>query len=269
MMHVAVTTSRQPKQMDLRRAERYARALAMPYVPRRGASLEKVRQTAEEALGQSVVGVLVVRWPQLSIWTPQGTLQYHPNMALHRVAALRRGEPDVMVQVMELQPGERVLDCTAGLASDAVVASHAVGKQGQVVCLESEAPLALLLKVGLRHYPGQGVTLTQAMRRVRVRCVDYNDALATYAPASFAVVYFDPMFTSPVEASRGIAPLRPLANHAPLTTKAIVKASRLATRMVVVKEQRNGPLQTLLEWDEIRGGRNSGIVYLVKRVGSR
>jgi 16S rRNA (guanine1516-N2)-methyltransferase len=268
-MQVAVTTTRQPKQVDIRRAERYALALATSYIPRRDNSLIKVMHTAEEELNQPVEGVLVVRWPELSIWTPQGTLQYHPNMALHRVAALRRGEPDVMVQVMELRPNDKVLDCTAGLASDAVVASHAVGEAGQVVCLESEAPLALLLKVGLRHYPGQGVTLTQAMRRVRVRHVDYNNALQTYAPASFDVVYFDPMFASPVEASRGIAPLRPLANHAPLTASAIAQASVVARRLVVAKDQRNGPLHSLLDWDEIRGGRNSGITYLIKRVGDR
>jgi hypothetical protein len=265
-MNIAVTTSRRPTSGDEKRAGRYAQALHSVYIPRRGNSFPDILTLAGEASGQSFGGILVVRWPLLEIWTPIGMLQYHPGMALHRVAGLRRRDPDTMVTAMELQPGDRVLDCTAGLASDAVVASYAVGPQGRVECLESEASIALLLKAGLRNYPGQGLELTNAMRRVHVRLAEYRQALHCYPPASFDVVYFDPMFTAPVQESSSIAPLRPLANYTALSVEAIDQATRVARRYVVVKDRRDGELTQITHWDDIRGGRKSRVQYLIRSV---
>lgn len=263
-MDVAVTTSRRPSYQDVRRARRYARVLYTPYLPREGRSLAALLEAASWEASRPLAGLLVVRQPELVVWTPQGLLCYHPGMALHRVAALRRGQADTMVAAMELAPGHSVLDCTAGLASDAVVASHAVGVAGRVEALESVAVLALLLKVGLWCYPGQGPALTAAMRRVRVRHCEYTRYLRACNPKSFDVVYFDPMFASPIEESCGIAPLRPLADYAPLTEEAVELACRVARRLVVAKDRRYGPLQEATYWDEVRGGRNSRVVYLVR-----
>lgn len=263
-MQVVVTTTRRPTEVDIHRARHYARALHTPFVERGGLSFPAVLNTAAQTAGQEFGGALVVHWPTLSIWTPTGILQYHPGMALHRVASLRRGAPDTMVDAMQLHRGDRVLDCTAGLASDAVVAAYAVGAEGKVIGLESVAAVALLLKVGLARYPGQGPELTAAMRRVHVRHADYHQALAQYPAASFDVVYFDPMFTAPVQESSGIAPLRPLADHAPLSASALQEACRVARRCVVVKERRDGPLATVLPWDRIHGGRKSRIAYLIR-----
>lgn len=268
LMRVAVTTSRRPSNRALRRAERYAHALGVPFLSRKGRSFADLLTEATGLMRQPPAGFLVVREPELVVWTHEGILQYHPNMALHRVAALRRGEADTMVSAMELQPGDRFLDCTAGLASDAVVASYAVGPVGRVVALESVAVLSLLLKVGLARYPAQGAALTAAMRRVRVRHCEHTRFLSFCAPHSFDVVYFDPMFDDPVRESHGIAPLRPLADYAPLSMEALELGRQVATRMVVVKERRNGPLQTQLSWDDVRGGRKSRIVYLVKQATS-
>lgn len=264
-MDVTVTTSRRPTPTDIRRARAYARALHVPYVPRAGRSLPSIVEIAAQALQHPVVGALIVREEELSAWTPQGVLFYHPGMALHRVAALRRGEGDSMVEAMQLRPGDSVLDCTAGLASDAVVCAHVVGPTGRVVGLESEGVLALLLKVGLSQYPGQGPTLTTAMRRVRIRHAEHTQFLASCTPRSFDVVYFDPMFSEPVTSSHSIAPLRPLANYAPLTSETLELASAVARRLVVVKDRRGGPLHTSMHWDAIRGGRRSRIVYLLRQ----
>lgn len=219
---------------------------------------------AAEKLQHPVSGALIVREEELSVWTPQGLLLYHPGMALHRVAALRRGENDSLVDAMGLRPGDSVLDCTAGLASDAVVCAHAVGSTGRVVALESVGVLALLLKVGLSQYPGQGPTLTAAMRRVRIRHAEHTQFLSSCTPKSFDVVYFDPMFAQPVTSSQGMAPLRPLANHVPLTSEALELASVVARRVVVVKDRRDGPLHTHMSWDAVHGGSRRRVVYLLR-----
>lgn len=264
-MNVAVTTSRRPTSVNIRRAKGYARALGVPFVPREGRSLVDTVQIGAKHHSDPLVGALVVG-EELTVWTPEGALFYHPGMALHRVAALRRGESDTMVEALRLRPGDEVLDCTAGLASDAVVSSHVVGPTGRVVALESVGVLALLLKVGLRCYPGQGPALTAAMRRVRVRHCEYTRYLSSCAPKSFDVVYFDPMFAQPVEESKDMAPLRPLADHSPLTETALRLACRVARRLVGVKDRRHGPLHTGCEWDDIGGGKKSRVVYLVRYV---
>ncbi|MGI6083345.1 MAG: class I SAM-dependent methyltransferase [Limnochordia bacterium] len=264
-MDVAVTTSRRSTPVDIRRATRYARALHVPYIPRAGHSLAQVIELAAQSLQRPVTGTLVVTEERLSVWTPGvGVLYYHPGMAHHRVAALRRGGSDHMVEAMQLRPGDHVLDCTAGLASDAVVCAHVVGPTGRVLALESVGVLALLLKEGLSHYSGDSKALNAAMRRVRVRHIDHREFLASCQPASFDIVYFDPMFSEPVAASHGIAPLRPLANYAPLTDETLSMASTVARRCVVVKDRRDGPLHSDREWDDIRGGRRSRVVYLLQ-----
>ncbi len=261
MNTIAVTTTRRPLPADERRAARYAAALRTPYFPRQGASFPTLQNRATELTGLPCPGLLVVAQRTVSIWTPQGMLAYHPGMALHRVAALRRGEPDAMVLAMQLRTGEALLDCTAGLAADAVVASHAVGPRGQVTALESVAALALMLKTGLRHYAGQGPTLTAAMRRVRIRHARHQDFLAACPAQSFDVVYFDPMFAQPVAASSGIAPLRPLADYSQVTAATLAMARRVARRLVVVKDRQDGPYTRHLHWDDIVGGRHSRICY--------
>lgn len=260
-MNIAVTTTRNPAPGDEHRAKHYAAALHAPFVSRQGASFAAAAERAAASTGQPCESLLVVTGRKVSIWGPEGMLTYHPGMALHRVAGLRRGEPDTMVEAMRLTPGDTVLDCTAGLAADAVVAACAVGPAGRVLALESIAPLALLLKVGLRHYPGQGSELTAAMRRVRVRHCRHEDHLAACPPGSFDIVYFDPMFAQPVAGSTSIAPLRPLADHTPLTQVTLAAAQRVARRYVVVKDRSDGPYVQGRQWDDISGGRRSRIVY--------
>lgn len=52
---------------------------------------------------------------------------------------LRNGEPDTLLALAGVRPGDRIVDCTAGLGSDAIVFAFAVGDEGTVVALESAA----------------------------------------------------------------------------------------------------------------------------------
>jgi len=264
---VLVTTSRRPGEAETKRAVRYAKALHTHYLEREAApSWSELWRCGESLLGRPPKGFVVVGKGQLFIQTPIGPLHYHPGMALHRVAALRRGEADIMTTtVMHLEPGDRVLDCTAGLGADAVTAAYAVGPAGRVTALERIGALALLLKVGLKTYGGDNRALISAMRRVRVRHASYQDYLARCRPGEYDIVYFDPMFTKPVAGSSGIAPLRTVADHSQLTGDVLQMAGQIARRAVVVKDRYGGYYMTKWTWDEIIGGRHSRIVYCLRR----
>ena len=55
-------------------------------------------------------------------------------MAVLRVQRLKKHESDHFSAALALKPGMRVLDCTMGLASDAVVASFITGWDRNCLC---------------------------------------------------------------------------------------------------------------------------------------
>lgn len=89
--------------------------------------------------------------------------------------------------------------------------------------------------------------------------------LESLPPDSFDAVYFDPMFEHPVEGSSNMVPMRPAADHRPLTRSVIEKALKAAP-LVVVKE-RSRQFLTELGAQEIQGGRYSRIKYgIIRRI---
>ena len=196
-------------------------------------------------------------------WTDGGHFTYHPGMAVPRMKQIKDGEPEMLVQVAGIRPGDRILDCTMGMASDAVVIAFAAGETGHVTSLESSPLIYAITRYGLKHWPTGSWRMKEAMGRIQPVHTDYEDYLAELtgngAEQQYDIIYFDPMFERPVMESSGIAPLRREANYAPLTQDALERARRAAKRRVVVKH-RAGTLQSLT-FDEILGGRYSAIAY--------
>lgn len=158
-----------------------------------------------------------------------------------------------------LRPAESVLDCTLGLASDALVAARTVGHSGHVVGVESSRALAALAEEGLKHYRSGPLACP-----IEVRHADSRTLLTELPDKSFDVVLFDPMFTQPQKASGALDILRRFADHTPLTQPTIERARRVARRAVVIKAGRRSddlrqwgiePLPAArharLEWDRI------------------
>ena len=81
------------------------------------------------------------------------------------------------------------------------------------------------------------------------------------------MVYFDPLFGEPVEASSGMQPLRPLADSQPLADETICEARRVARCCVVIKERRDAALWSDLSVHEVVGGKSSSIAYGILRTG--
>ena len=137
---------------------------------------------------------------------------------------------------MHLSPGQRVLDCTVGLAADALLASHAVGETGKVIGLEASLPLWFLTSRGVISYKSQIPELVQDLQRIEIIHAEASAFLKTLPENSFDAVYFDPMFRQPVRKSSEMVPLRPLAFPEPLTLEMVELALKAAPR-VVIKER--------------------------------
>ncbi|WP_240633058.1 class I SAM-dependent methyltransferase [Paenibacillus montanisoli] len=166
-------------------------------------------------------------------------LYFHPSMAYVRVKRMRKGEADPLIALTGCQPGDRVIDCTAGLGSDAIVFAYGVGPQGQVTALESEQMLYTVVREGLKTYETEHEDVNEAFRRIEMRNMNHLEYLSRLPDKSADIVYFDPMFRKPMHDSSALQPLRGLANNAALTEESVRQAVRVARKMVVLKEHKD------------------------------
>jgi len=227
-----VTTGSKPSAEMIAQAKSLADELGGRYVHRRAQTLRGI------ARGSGDDRLLVVTPEGLRYYEgEEPPLFFHPSMAFVRVKRLRRGERDPLVDVSGVRPGDAVLDCTAGLASDAIVFSYAAGAAGSVTAFESEPVLAAVVRDGLRRYATGLPDVDEALRRIRVETRRHEQALAELPDDSYDIVYFDPMFRSAIEESSAIGAFRGLANPDALTAGSVAHAVRVARRAVVLKEQ--------------------------------
>jgi 16S rRNA (guanine1516-N2)-methyltransferase len=253
-----VTTSRRPGATAAAEAEGWAERLGVRCVSRCGRSISMLCRE------DGVAGVLVISSakPPTFVSADRGIHYFfHPGMALTRVRNIRRGMGDPMITAIELGEGDTVLDCTLGRGADAIVASYVVGARGRVVGLESSPLLAELTIEGLRTYEPPSEAVAAAMRAIDARQGDHLDFLQAAEARSFDVVYFDPIFGEPVEASSAMQPLRPLADDRPLAPEAVEEARRVARRAVVIKERPDAELWQQLGVRHFAGGKKSSIAY--------
>lgn len=230
-----VSTAYRPTTELAAQAERLAKELNCAYIHRRKFSVVGLRARYKDS------SVLLVTDAGLKWYGNDSDepLFFHPSIALLRIKRLLQGETDVMLEHALAAPGDRVLDCTAGLGSDSIVFSHRVGESGSVTALESEPVLARLIREGLMTYTSEVPEVNEAMRRVNVVCADHLGYLQSLPGRSVDIVYFDPMFRQPIDASCSISPLRHVANAEALTEQAIAEACRVAHKTVVLKENKD------------------------------
>jgi 16S rRNA (guanine1516-N2)-methyltransferase len=228
---VIVTTSYKPSNELVAKAKQYANELGWKLVPRHNASMTALRTQYKADR------ILLVTRDELRCFIDDSSpIFFHPSMAHVRVQRLIRGEGDVMLKAANTEQGDTVIDCTAGLASDSIVFSYAVGQAGRVIALDSEPELCLLLREGLEAYESDVTVLNEAMRRIEVRCADHYKYLQQMQDKSADIIYFDPMFRVPLTASNSISPLRGIANPNALTLDTIEEAKRVARKCVLMKE---------------------------------
>ncbi len=227
-----VTTAEKPDAGLVETAVRLSGELNAAYVPRRQNTLRGL------ARRHGAEGVLVVNRDGLryvSVSEGQPPLFFHPNMSLIRIKRLLAGGTDAMIEVCGVSPGDSVLDCTAGLASDSIVFSFAVGETGNVTAVEASPLLYALIREGLRTAATGLPQADEACRRIEVRQGDHLEVLQRLADNSFDIVYFDPMFERAVTTSDAIRPLRFHARHEPVSEETVRHAVRVARKIVVMK----------------------------------
>ena len=228
----AVTCNKDDARRMKATAKAWAEELQVPFVERyENGSLDAML----DDLGLDALLIAGKKGPQL--YSREGMLLYHPGLGKVRwQRVVQRGESDNFLTAMEILPGQRILDCTVGLAADALLASYAAGEAGKVIGLEASLPLWFLTSRGAAAYKGKFAELNADLRRIEIIHAEAGEYLRAQPADSFDAVYFDPMFRQPVRESSEMVPLRPLACNEPLNLATVDLALKVAPR-VVIKER--------------------------------
>lgn len=253
MKGAIITTGRKIQEESIKLAKEISAQLKIEYVERNKESIEKLK------VMHRVENVLIAKKNTLRLISDNEEIFFHPNMSHLRIKNLISGEGDRMIEAMELQPSMKVLDCTLGLGSDAIVASYITGIE--VTALEINPYLATVIEYGMKNYTADNEKVISAMRRVKVVNEDHFKYLSYAQPKSFDVVYFDPMFRHSLTKSKNFNPIRTVADDRAVTIETIELAKRVAKKKVVLKENAKSLEFERLGFKKVIGGKYSPIHY--------
>jgi hypothetical protein len=244
-VRIAVTTPLSPSPPEEAAARQAAARWGLPFVERGRGALEEARRRA------GAEGMLVLSRREARLAIGEGSTAWSPGMGALRAKRVARqlaqGAPpnppdrDPFFEAADIRPGDAVLDCTLGLAADALVAAVAAGPSGRVVGIEGSPVLAAWVGEGLAR------SALPAAARIEVRAGDHAGLLAALPDRAFDVVCFDPMFRHARAEPGGFDVVRALADARPLAAEAVAQARRVARRWVLVKDGAPG-------WDLARLG---------------
>ncbi|MGG1574062.1 class I SAM-dependent methyltransferase [Fictibacillus sp. NRS-1165] len=225
-----VTTAGKFNEQLIEKAEKISRMVNGRLVSRKNQSISSLHTQFNDH-------ILMVGKEKLTLH-PLGQsepLFFHPNSSMFRVKQILRGEADPLLSAAALDKGMTLLDCTAGLASDAIVCSLAVGSEGKIVGIEKNRYIAFLVESGLCTWESGLPEMDAAMRRITILNEDHFSYLKKLPDNSFDVVYFDPMFEESID-SPGLKGLKGMASYVPMTEETIKEAKRVATKRIVLKD---------------------------------
>jgi 16S rRNA (guanine1516-N2)-methyltransferase len=179
---------------------------------------------------------LVVSRPGLRIGAGGRLFRWHPGLLHTRLEA---GWSHPLVRAAGLRRGDRVLDSSLGLGTDAAFLSRLTGRT--VVAVEAVAGVALMTAEGLAR-AGEDVAVVHA---------DGTTFLAGLPEGAVDVVQGDPMFPPGGGRTDSLAGLRLVARQAPMDRDWLVQARRVARRCVVMRDVHDGDLLERLGCPEI------------------
>jgi len=217
-----VTVSGRAREVELRRAASIAELPCF-----------ELRERAQVDWTEQVLQVSRVG---LTFKTPGRDYRWHPGLLHTRVEA---GWTHPLVRAMALTPGDRVLDCTLGLGTDASFLALLTGVS--VTGIELHTGLALMAREGLRN----------TGRAVRVVNADSRAFLAGLPDRSFDIVWGDPMFPVGAAVTHSLDLVRLVGSHAPLGPGWLDQARRVARKRVVMRDIAGGTLLESLSPDDI------------------
>lgn len=258
-----VTTAHKPNEKMIAMAEAAARQFKTRYIARGNLAMADIKCKF------AVPVVLVMTKNGWVLNTAGGDLFFHLNMANLRIKGLQAGQSDNMVKAMRLEAGMTVLDCTLGLASDAIVSSFVVGAGGRVCGLEVSPYTAFIVQEGLQSFIAKDAMIDAALRRIEVILADYREYLLAQPDQSYDIVYLDPMFRRPISESLHLQPLRYVADHSAVSSEILAQAKRVARQRVVFKENSRGREFERLAFSTVVGGKYSSIHYGVMELNEK
>lgn len=224
---IGVTLSGRPTEELIARARAAAKRWGIPYFPRGR------KQSLLSMLEANAAALLVFGHDGVTLTDPEGTLAFHAGIAHLRLMRLEAGEGDTLIRVADVREGDTIIDCTLGLAQDAMVLARAAGPSGRVIGIEKSFPLFAVVDEGLREFERGSKA-----GPIELRNVDAAQFLRAQPARSADLVFFDPMFSFPKKSQPAFEVLRRYAEHAPLTPELLGEAKRVARRAVVVKSGR-------------------------------
>lgn len=227
-----ITTGFDPIPEIVQRARALAEHTGTKFIPRGKLS---VRRLVERYGDEDILVILQEAVRLITPGTPP--MEFHPSMGFVRAKRILKGEPDAMLEAARMEPGDSVLDCTAGLGSDSLLFAVLGGEGSTVTALESSLPLYALLSEGMKHYTSGQAKVNEALRRIRVVHSEHLEYLRGLPDKSVDIVYFDPMFRVPLMDSSAISPLRQFANTSALSEETVAEALRVARKTVLLKEK--------------------------------
>ncbi|NKF08528.1 class I SAM-dependent methyltransferase [Clostridium gasigenes] len=230
-MNIAITTTRNPDESLINKAYGISKELDIPYVKRGNYSINKISEM------NKIECFLFVEKDKIVLKGEDNAFFWHPNTSEIKMKAIKEGLNQPMVEAMDLKSGDRVLDCTLGLATDAIVFASIVGENGMVVGTEVNKYIACITKNGLKDYEDVDAQTKIFMDMIDVINSSYEDYILSMPDNSFDVVYFDPMFKIPNKKSVSINALRPFAHQEGLKKETLMEALRVCKNRVVIKER--------------------------------
>ena len=225
-----VTTAGRPDDISMALAHQACEELGIRFEPRNKRSVAKISQLFD-------ANVIVAGKSRYEYY-PKGAnapFFFHPNSAAFRLKRVARGEGDPFLDACNLVEGATLLDCTLGMAADAMLAAFAVGESGKVVGLEADPNVAFIVRNGMITYDTTELPLTACMRGIHVVQSEAVAFLKEQPEDSFDVVYMDPMFEEIIEESNNFEALRAAGSHLELTKEWVEEALRVAKQRVVLK----------------------------------
>lgn len=236
-MNTVITTAGRTNEEYILKAHEISKLLNLPFIKRQKKSISTIQD-------EQRANVLVVSKARLELYTYGSTSPFffHPNSAAFRIKRLLNGEQDSFLEATGLKAADHFLDTTAGLCSDSIIASYAVGDSGIVHACEKEANIAYIVDNGLKNYETNNNALLKSMRKIQLIHQDAVPYMKTVPSNSYDVVYVDPMFEEVIEESTNFHVLREAGAHESLSDEWMAEAKRLARKRVVLKAHFKSPL---------------------------
>ena len=124
-INTIVTTAGRPDDESMALAAFACQTLGATFEPRKKRSVRKMSQ----AFQANIIVAGKNRYDYYA-YGAEEPFFFHPNSAAFRLKRIARGEAEPFLEAAQLQLGDTVLDCTLGLAADAMLAAYTVGEKG-------------------------------------------------------------------------------------------------------------------------------------------